>query len=359
MILESLKERGLPEVLALNNGEPVDNSMQWNKRRDEIIELLKSEIYGFSPAPPKKLTYELVKQDHNAFAGKAVHSIINIKFETPKGEFLFPINLIIPKKVCPAPLFLHIAFRPDIPDRYYPVEEIIDEGFATASFCYEDVAPDTEDGFTAGIAAMYGGSLRKPDEWGKISMWAWAAQRVMDYLQTLEEIDKERIAVVGHSRLGKTALWCAAQDERFALAISNDSGCSGAAITRDKEGERVKNITDNFSYWFCENYKKYVDNEKNMPFDQHYLLAAIAPRYLYVASAEEDEWADPQSEFLSCIAANSVYELLGYKGLVTADEFPQSGTSLQGGKIGYHMREGTHFLSRFDWLRFMEYMKKL
>jgi hypothetical protein len=187
-------------------------------------------------------------------------------------------------------------------------------------------------------------------------MWAWAASRVMDYLQTLEGIDGKRIAVIGHSRLGKTALWCAAQDERFAMGISNDSGCSGAAITRDKKGEHIKDITRSFKYWFCENYLKYVDNEEALPFDQHFLLSAIAPRPVYVCSALEDEWADPQSEFLSCVASSCVYELLGVKGLIAGDEYPEPGTSLHEGSIGYHLREGTHYLSRYAWQRFMEYM---
>lgn len=357
MIRGILKERELPEVLILNNGETVNSAALWNKRRDEIMELLKREIYGFSPPPPQKVVGVVEQCNNKAFAGKAVHSTIRIQFDTPKGEFSFPVNLITPKRSIPAPFLLHIAFRPGIPDRYYPVEEIIDNGFATASFCYKDVVPDTDEGFVGGLAGMYMEGSRKPNEWGKISMWAWAASRVMDYLQTVEEIDKGRIAVVGHSRLGKTALWCAAQDERFAIAMSNDSGCSGAAMARGNKGEQIKDIIEKFSYWFCENYRKYVDNEKNMPFDQHFLLAAIAPRLIYVSSAQEDAWADPRSEFLSCTAVQGVYELFGLRGLATQDEFPQPGTTLHEGEIGYHLREGTHFLSRYDWLRFMEYMK--
>ena len=357
MLSEKLKERKIPDVLTFSSGDPVKGRAEWGKRRSEILELLSREVYGFSPAPPEKVTCSLLWRNQNAFAGKAVYSMIQIKFNTPKGEFSFPVNLIVPKSLQPVPLFLHIAFRPDIPDSYYPVEEIIDGGFATASFCYNDITMDADDGFTSGIAAMYTGTERKPDEWGKISMWAWAAQRVMDCLQTLDEIDKKRIAVVGHSRLGKTALWCAAQDERFFMGISNESGCSGAAITRGKRGERVKEITDQFPYWFCENYKKYAGNEENMPFDQHFLLAAVAPRYVYVSSAEEDEWADPESEFLSCFAVKDVYQLFGLRGLVTPDKMPKPGTVLHEGKVGYHLRRGTHFFSRYDWQRFMEFVK--
>ena len=297
-----------------------------------------------------------MKKDDNAFAGKAVHSVIELKFDTPKGEFSFPINLIIPKGVHKAPLFLHIAFRPDIPDRYFPVEEIIDAGFATASFCHEDITADKDDSFTSGLAGMYKEGDRKPNDWGKIAMWAWAAQRVMDYIETLENIDKEKVAVVGHSRLGKTALWCAAQDKRFFMGISNESGCSGVAISRGKKGESIKDIINQFGFWFCDNYRKYMDNEGDMPFDQHFLLSAIAPRHIYVASAQEDEWADPESEFLSCLAVNRVFELFGLKGLVTEDQLPEVGTKLHKGHIGYHLRGGTHYFSRYDWQRIMEYM---
>lgn len=357
MLLEALSERKLPDVFTFNNGEIANTPNLWLKRRAEIIEVLSREIYGFSPPPPEKVFSSVRQSDDSAFAGKAVQMVADLRFDTPKGEFSFPVNLIIPKSISPAPLLLHIAFRPYIPDRYYPVEEIIDNGFATASFCYNDVSSDTDDGFVGGLAGMYSGSKRLPDEWGKISIWAWVAGRVMDYLQTLEEIDKNRIAIIGHSRLGKTALWCAAQDERFAMAVSNNSGCSGAALSRGNKGEQIKDILSSFKYWFCDNYQKYMENVEGMPFDQHFLLAAIAPRSVYVSSAKGDNWADPQSEFLSGVATSSVYELLGLRGLVTPDESPRPGTVLGEGRIGYHLREGTHFLSRYDWQRFMEYMQ--
>lgn len=355
---KKLEERNLPDVLVSDSGTAIDNAEQWAGRRDEIIQLLSNEVYGFSPPAPPKIESSILKKDNDAFAGKAVHSVIELKFDTPKGQFSFPINLIIPKGIHKAPLFLHIAFRPNIPDIYFPAEEIIDGGFATASFYYEDITADKDDGFTSGLADMYKEGDRKSNDWGKISMWAWAAQRVMDYIETLEEINKERVAVVGHSRLGKTALWCAAQDERFFMAISNESGCSGAAISRGKKGERIKDIINMFGYWFCDNYRKYIDNEDNAPFDQHFLLSAIAPRFIYVSSAEEDEWADSESEFLSCLAASRVFDLFGLKGLVTQDQLPQVGTKLHQGRIGYHLRKGTHYLSRYDWQCFMEYMRK-
>ncbi len=357
MIFEKVKERHLPDVLTFKNGKEVENPLMLRKRREQIIHLLRSQVYGFPPPLPTKVDYLVKWRKEDAFAGKSIHMCVDIKFETSKGKFSFPINLIIPKKISPAPLLLHIAFRPDIPDKYYPVEEIVDNGFATASFCYKDVAPDTDDGFVGGLAGIFNRDNRS-DQWGKISLWAWAAQRVMDYLQTLKEIDSKRIAVVGHSRLGKTALWCAAQDERFIAGVSNCSGCSGAALSRGKNGEQIKDITDTFPYWFCKNYQRYRENEEKMPFDQHFLLAAIAPRVVYVGSAQSDDWADPESEFLACVAASRVYELLGLKGLVTEDKMPEPGIRLHKGQVGYHIREGGHFFSRDDWKCIMDYMNE-
>lgn len=358
MLSEEIKQLHLPDVFSHNNEGNANVPYIWAKRREEIIEQLCNEIYGFSPPPPKSVKADIIQCDENAFAGKAIHKIVDLCFDTPKGEFNFPVNLIIPKKVSNAPLLLNIAFRPEIPDKYYPVEEIIDNGYATASFYYQDIVPDTNDDFATGLAEKYSCNQRLPNQWGKISMWAWAASRVMDYLQTVDQIDKTRIAVIGHSRLGKTALWCAAQDERFAAAISNNSGCSGAALSRGKEGERIKDIIKNFQYWFCHNYQKYIDKENELPFDQHFLLSAIAPRPVYVSSAKEDLWADPKSEFLSCVAASPVYQLLGFKGLITPDQIPKSDTILHEGRIGYHIREGTHYLSRYDWQRFIGYLNQ-
>ena len=358
MVQARLKQLNLPDVLVLNDGTRVNNKDMWPERRAEIVQLLGSQVYGFSPPPPPEVYGNVENRDEGAFANKAIHSVVSLVFETPKGEFSFPLHLIVPKTEIPAPVFLNIAFHPNIPDLYLPVEEIIDHGFAIATFCYQDIVPDTDDGFVSGLAGMYGAKDRGPDEWGKISMWAWAAQRVMDYLQKLDEIDKKHIAVVGHSRLGKTALWCAAQDERFFMGISNNSGCSGAAITREKKGERIRDIVNRFGYWFCKNYSQYADREASMPFDQHFLIASIAPRFVYVSSALEEECADPESEFLSCVAASDAYKLLGLEGLTPVSEFPKPGDSLHGGHIGYHLRTGSHYLSRYDWQQFMQYFRR-
>lgn len=370
MIREELAARKLPELLRMNDGRAV-TAENWRERRAELLDLLSSEEYGYSPEAPKEVRAIVEKRDNKAFEGKAFQETIRVEFDTPKGVFSFPFELVVPYSDKKVPLFLQINFRPEVPDRYQPTEEILDNGFAVASFWYLDVtSDDAMDGdydseadehrfrnwFRDGIARMY--PRDEKTGWGKIGMWAFAASRVLDCLWDRPEIDRERVAVCGHSRLGKTALWCAAQDERFAMAISNDSGCSGAAITRGKQGERIAAITKNYPYWFCGKYRAYVELEEELPFDQHALIATIAPRAVYVSSAAEDIWADPCSEFLATAAASEVWEMLGETGLVTPDELPGEDCVLDDGRVAYEVRKGTHFFSRTDWVRHMAYRKK-
>ena len=346
-----LQERKLPDVLTANDGRIVKSAGDWAGRRLEILDILRREIYGYAPPAPAVVQGIVSQTDDSAFAGKAVQWTLSLQFDTPGGRFAFPLTLIVPKRTRRAPVFLHIAFRPEVPEKYLPAEELIDGGFAIANFCYLDVAPDAADGFKQGLPALY--ERTGAVSWGKISIWAWAASRVMDYLQSRDDLDRDQVAVIGHSRLGKTALWCSAQDERFSMAISNNSGCSGAALNRGKRGETVEAITRVFPFWFCDRFRIYANREEDLPFDQHFLLSLTAPRALYISSAAEDDWADPRSEFLAALAASPVYERLGAAGLVTPDRLPPVGTELRQGKIIYNLREGTHYLSRSDWLKFM------
>lgn len=358
MLLEDLSKRKLPPVLM------ADTTIEgWPSRRKEIIEMFAKEVYGYSPIPPTDVRGEQVTEETRIWDGNVLHQRISINFTTQKGDFSFPIDLLTPTKRENSPLIIYISFHEyplndHLTLKYLPVDDIVSSGYAVAVMHYNDVTKDLEPDFTTGLAAMYDRSSDDGTLWGKISMWAWAASRVMDFVQTLDYVDKKRIFCVGHSRLGKTALWCGVQDERFAATVSNDSGCSGAAITRDKQGETVKDITTQFPFWFCKNYHKYAGREHEMPFDQHQLLAAMAPRLLYVASADEDIWADPQSEFLSCVAANEAYHLLDKKGIIHKNRYPETGESLHEGKIGYHLRAGTHFLARFDWKQILLYMDR-
>lgn len=353
MFTDDVKARRLPPTLP-----EALKAEDWQAYRQRTLDMFMHEEYGITPPAPPEVRAEKGPYESNAWAGKAEHYPVRLSFDTPKGEFSFTADIIIPKADHPLPMFLYLSFLPYPNGRYGPIEEIIDGGYAMATFCYEDVVPDRNDNFENGLAAMYPRTNPATD-WGKIGMWAFAASRVMDYVQTLPEIDKRRIFSVGHSRLGKTSIWCAAQDERFAGGISNDSGCSGAAITRGKQGETVEAITKHFPYWFCGNYKKYIGREYEMPFDQHQLMALIAPRSLYVASAAEDTWADPASEFMAAYLAGQAYERLGLKGLVNPKgDYIAAGEHLHEGSVGYHMRAGVHFMSRYDWQQYMLYFDK-
>ncbi|NLA84228.1 MAG: acetylxylan esterase [Clostridiales bacterium] len=364
MLIEELRRRELPPLFTMNDGRPCTADL-WRERRAEILDILQRNIYGYTPPPPEKVTGEVeAEEGERAFAGKVLQQRIRITFDTPKGDFSFPLYLFLPRNIPKPPLFLHIAFRPDIPDRYNPIEEITDNGFGLAFFHYKDVVNDNLHGdYSDGLGKLFidtGTSKKRPsDQWGKIGMWAYAASRALDYLLTRDDVDGRHIAVVGHSRLGKTALWAAAQDERFFMGISNNSGIGGAAIAKHSTGERVIDFIRAGSWdWFCEKFQEYSGYEDiNMPYDQHFVLAAIAPRFICVGSAEKDRGADPKSEFLSCVAASEVYELLGHSGLVTPDEYPTPGTSLHEGRIGYHLRPGHHYFSRTDWLEYMKFMR--
>ena len=350
MLQEKLGARRLPDLLTLNDGRAVRTPEDWRARRTELLELLSREEYGYTPAPPERVTGEIDPMSRreaslHAFGDKAVHQRVRLSFDTPGGAFSFPLTLLVPKAVPRAPVFIYIDFERDCPDRLGPVEEILDHGFALAAFCYRDVSDDGA--AFDGLGALYPRDER--DGWGKLGMWAFAASRVLDYLETRDDIDARRACVCGHSRLGKAALWCGAQDERFSLTIANDSGCSGAAISRGKTGERIDDIARHFPYWFCGNYQAWRKREDEAPFDQHMLLALCAPRRVYVSSAEKDSWADPESEFLGCLAADPAWRALGADGFVSPDAMPELNAPLMDGHIGYHVRPGSHFYSRTDW----------
>ncbi len=346
-----------PELLKFENGNNVTQE-NWQERRKEIIDILCREEYGYSPEKPESVKGEVIEEVSKIASGHALMQRINISFDTDNGEFTFPINFIYPKEKKNSPLFILLNFRPDLYDMYYPLEELIDNGFAIAVIYYNDITKDDGD-FTSGIASMYN-VKDKATHWGKLSMWAFGASRALDYLATREEVDKDNVAVIGHSRLGKTALWCGAQDERFKYVISNDSGCSGAAYERIKHGnsETIPVITKNFPFWFCENFKKYVGREDERPFDQHFLLAASCPRYVCVGSASLDFWAEQYSEQLSCIGATPAWKLMGKSGFIGNETPAEIGEHFMEGDISYHLRDGVHFLGRQDWLNYMRFIKK-
>lgn len=348
MIQEQIASRKLPPLLA--DGVTADNYPQY---RAKLVELFEKECFGKTPPAPAVVHAQVKEVHQDDWAGKAVHKKVELSFEMEKGICTFPVHLVLPTTGRPMPCALYVSFTPYATGGYMPIEEVVDHGYAMAVFCYEDVTTDDDD-FANGIAALT--SRSGGDCWGKISMWAYAASRVMDYLVTVPEIDTDSVFVMGHSRLGKTALWAGAQDDRFAAVVSNDSGCSGAAVSRGKAGETVEAIYRQFPFWFCPNYEKYGGHEDQMPFEQYHLLACTAPRPLYVASASKDEWADPQSEWLSCVLLEPAYALFGKTGLGQQSEMVPVGGRVVGDGIGYHLRPGTHFLSRYDWVRILRFL---
>lgn len=361
-IEKELERRKLPELLLSADGSRVESAADMDRRRQQIREILCREFGGYSPDFPVTTEGKVCIREENAYGGKAVREKTVLTFRTPFNAFSFSFELFLPRKEeCGkegAPVFIYLGFTGTPADG--PGEEIIDNGFALAHISYQEIAPDKNDGFANGLGRF---CARNPfDSWGKLGMWAYGASRAADYLCGRPEIDSGRMAVMGHSRLGKAALWCGALDERFSLTVSNDSGGGGAALFRGKTGEHVSDLSkEGSAHWFCGNFSAYAGREEEMPFDQHFLLAMTAPRYLYVASASRDEWADPRSEFLSCAAASGAFERYGVPGLIPEEGAEQGGVPLMPlhqGHIGYHMRQGTHHLGREDWKHIMEYRRK-
>lgn len=368
----------LPDPLLCEDGSHVSGAEAWERRRrPETLELFRKFVYGRTPSRPSEVRFELLERDTRAMDGRATLRRVRIVSLDGDKSFGFEAAVLVPNgnEGRPrVPAFLLINNRgvsSADPSRkqkggFWPAEEIIARGYATAVFRTGDVDPDTKDETqrargVRGVWPVAGGTngvSPGPDAWATIGAWAWGASRVLDYLQTDPDVDPARVAVVGHSRGGKTALWAAAQDERFALSVSNDSGCGGAALSRRNFGETVEAINRGFPYWFCKNFHAFDGREAALPVDQHQLLALIAPRGLYVASADADFWADQRGEFLGLANAAPVYALYGHPGF-RADEMPPLESPAIRGRVGYHIRRGGHDLTAYDWQRFMDFADQI
>jgi len=360
----------LPDPLVALDGRKITTSREWNKiRRPEVLELFRRHVYGRVPETSYKKKLKVVNVDPKAMNGEATLKQVDITISRGTNSLVIHLQLFVPNNVPkPVPAFLLICNRkPDnidptrrIKSEFWPAEEAIARGYAIAAFYNADVDPDKDDGFRNGIHGMLDEGKRTADSWGTIAAWAWGASRCMDYFETDRDIARDKVAVIGHSRGGKTALWAGAEDERFALVCSNDSGCGGAALSRriTREKETVAKIIKAISYWFCDTFKSYSDRESALPVDQHMLVSLIAPRAVYVASADKDLWADPRGEFLSVVHAAPVYRLFGKKGLGVL-EMPAIGEPVRGDGAAYHIREGKHNLTLVDWNFYMDFADRV
>lgn len=380
----------LPELLIAKDRSKITTKIQWQQtRRKEIVSDFENHMYGKLPEGEVDVKIEKVKE-FSAFQEKASVKEIKMIFSVNEKVLSMDILIFLPKSQSKAPLFVGLNFygnhtvsdNPNItvPSSWSPnsekfgilnntptekargarmsrwaIEKIIDRGYGLATIYYGDIDPDKND-FSDGIHALYyepGQSHPRKNEWGSVAAWAWGLSKAMDYFEKDDAIDETKVAVMGHSRLGKTSLWAGALDQRFAIVISNDSGCGGAALSRRCFGETVWRINNSFPHWFNDNFNAFSNNEDALPIDQHMLIALIAPRPVYVASAEDDRWADPKGEFLSAFHAGEVYNLFGLKVLLN-DKMPAVNQPIHE-SIGYHIRTVGHDVKDFDWEAWMDF----
>lgn len=384
----------LPDPLVMSDGTVVKTPEDWmTKRRPELLALFKKEMFGQMPGVDRsKLSFKELTLVPDALQGKATRKEIRVFFDYPNLKPKVDLVLYIPnKRTGPVGAFLgwnfwgnHASFKDtgiamteyvdgskvtrEVYEKRragrssrWAVEKVIDRGYALVTGYYEEIDPDDHDGFSNGVHPLFAKEFpdkQAGDYPATITAWAWGLSRALDCLETLPEIDAKKVVVMGHSRLGKTSLWAGANDTRFAAVISNNSGCGGSALSRREFGETLHVINTAFPHWFCNNFKKYIDKADTLPFDQHELIALVAPRPVYIASAQEDRWADPKGEFLSALGADKVYRLLKTGGFGGVKDFPPELNKSVGDVIRYHIRTGKHDVTQFDWDQYLDFADK-
>jgi len=360
----------VPDFLAMPGGGRAATAADWEKSVKPVVKkFFLSQVYGTRPvARPPHLSFTAVWPDRDMVDGKAVRKRIRCEYGGKHGTNSFFFTAFIPKSAKPSPAFVLICNRkaadnidPErrIKSEFWPVEEMITRGYAAIAFHNEEVAPDWNTGNTTGAFACFENvqrPYRSKEGWGTLSAWAWAASRVMDWIETEPLLDAKHVGVVGHSRGGKTALIAGVEDERFAMACSNCSGCSGAKLNRADlpDSEHIMQIVRTFPYWFAPNYVAWVNRDAEITYDQNAWLALMAPRLVAVTSASADGWAGQRGEFEAARLASPAWELYGKKGL-SGQQFPAVNDPLMEGSVAYHYREGKHTLCLKDWNFYMDF----
>lgn len=374
----------LPDLLTCADGQKVTTADQWRtQRRGELLNLFRTQMFGQAPERPE-IRYAM-EVEVGVLGGRTLRKQITLHLGDEPNSPRLDLLAYLPDQAMrkAVPVFLGLNFQGNHTihadrgirlcrswlrdDRKateasrgkaasrWPVEQILKEGFGLVTLYYGDIDPDIDDGFKNGVHALYPELQQREDNFTAIGAWAWGLSLVMDYFEQDIQVDAQRVAVIGHSRLGKTALWAGATDQRFSLVVSNNSGSGGAALFRRCFGERITDLNTRFPHWFCRAFDRYNDKEHTLPLDQHMLIALMAPRPVYVASATQDTWADPKGEFLSAKGANPVYRLFGHTGM-PADRWPAPDQPVQG-RIGYHLRTGKHDLTAYDWAQYLAFAK--
>lgn len=355
----------LPDPFVSEKGTQIRSVEDWEKvRRPEIFRLFESEVYGQLPKDLDAISFEVVKENENPFPEAADLEEVNITVSRNGKSHTLRINFFLPKsQKGPFPVILLINYLPTYPDgklvdeAFWPVRELIQRGFATASFHAETVAPDDAKTFQNGIiSTLYPEQIGKADGLKAFGAWGWAAMRAMDYFEQHPRIDAKKSILVGHSRTGKTALWTSANDPRWAITYANESGCGGAALSKRKYGETVEAINNRFPHWFADNFRKYNGKEETLPLDQHLLPGLIAPRAVYYSSARGDQWADPKGEYLGIQLGSRVAAEIYGKKSVFEKSFEELNGPVHQESVGYHIREGKHDLTWEDWRIFLEFV---
>ncbi len=379
----------LPDPLVFDDGTPVKTAREWRgRRRAEIIELLETNVYGRTPMPPKHIRFKVFDVEKEALGGKAIRKQVTIYMPTPQAEVSEHLLIYVPADAPkPVPVILQLNFNgnqsvtsdPDVKaadlwigdppvrqpaperlrgiDKEFNLAKVLARGYGFATIYYGDIEPDFKEGYKQGGLRQEflqpNQTGRAPDDWGAIGAWAYGLSRAMDYLEKDKDVDAHRVAVMGHSRLGKTVLWAGAQDERFAMVLSSCSGRGGASPWRRNYGETIQSMSVAFPYWFCPNLFRYVDQVDKLPVDLDESIALIAPRPVYITSAVEDQWADPHGMFMAAVAAGPVYQLLKAESLGTEQMPPVNQPIMH--TMAFHIRDGKHAVTAFDWDQFLAF----